>query len=144
RDQVSPEGEEVVVGEPEPPVLAMGSPARAGHDDDVPRVDRPLDEQLRTALEGGILDLLVELGLAARAAQSMDVPDDILGEAAEDRLVVAAPEAVEVAVDESFAGVHDVLPLLSRSSSPITVARRSRMPARPVRACSVRRSSGSL
>jgi hypothetical protein len=56
---------------------------RARDDDHVVGVDGPLDGELRAALEGGVLDLVVELGLAAGGAEAVDVPDDVVGEASE-------------------------------------------------------------
>ena len=53
--------------------------------------------------------LVVELGLAVRGSKSVDAPDDVVGQAAEDRFVVAVSEAVHVAVDSLQIGVHVAL-----------------------------------
>jgi len=42
--------------------------ARAGHDDDDAGIDGSFDGELGAAVEGGVLDLIVELGLPAGSA----------------------------------------------------------------------------
>lgn len=88
-DQAAPESEKIAVGKREVPVLAVMSSPRTRYDDNVAGADCSFDGKFGAALERRILNLVVELGLATRGAQAVDMPHDIVGETGENRRVVA-------------------------------------------------------
>lgn len=83
-----------------PPSVAQPPPALAERDEVLPVGDEPLDGELGLPLELLVLDLGVEIGLAHESLDADDVPDDVVGKAVEDRVVIAAAEALEIAVDD--------------------------------------------
>ena len=70
--------------------------AVAGRDDGVGRFDEAVDGQRRAPDEVLVLDLTVEPTLARQQGVAGEIPDDVVGQAAEDLLVITAAEPVEV------------------------------------------------
>ena len=76
-----------------------GSPADGDHG--VALLDQAVDRQRGAARELVVLDLGVELVLAHQVLEPRKVPDDVVGQAHQDRGVVAPPEPLEVGLDDS-------------------------------------------
>lgn len=111
-DQPAAEGEQVVVGEPESAILTVVREALPGDHDGVAVLDDPIDRKLWTSFECRVLDLVIELRLPVRRAEPVDVPDDVVGQTRENRLVIAALEGVHVTVDDLLLRTHDSAPRL--------------------------------
>lgn len=79
---------------------ALASPR--DHDDIAVFEDLVLGEH-RAAGECLVLDLAVEGLLAFEVPEPGEIPDDIVGQAGEDLLVIAAPEPVHVSLDHILA-----------------------------------------
>jgi hypothetical protein len=80
-------------------------------DDGVALLDQPVEVQ-RGAADGDVgLDLALEGCLALQRAVAVQHPFDVVGQAGQDRLVVAAPEALDVRRYDPPVRCHGLAPL---------------------------------
>src|SRR5262249_38881239 len=80
--------------------------AVSDRDHDVLVLDDAIDGQGRDADELVALDFLIEGGLAGEMRVSREIPRDVVGQAGQDPGVIAAPEPLEVLLDNCRASYH--------------------------------------
>jgi hypothetical protein len=97
--------------------LLEGHLAGADGHDRVALLDQPVEVQRGAADGSVVLDLAVERLLAPQRAVAVEHPHDVVGEAGQDRLVVGAPEALDVRL-------HDRL-VRWQAPAPLPVVRRT-------------------
>jgi hypothetical protein len=98
--------------------LLEGHLAGADGHDRVALLDQPVEVQRGAADSGVVLDLAVERLLAPQRAVAVQHPHDVVGEAGQDRLVVGAPEALDVRLHDRLVRCQAPAPLTRRSAYP--------------------------